>query len=62
MTKQTEKIIVSQRIGGAVTSRVPADRPLGSADTSYDIGRCAKCGAEVTEWELYFGSHKCRDD
>lgn len=43
----SEKVIVSQRIGKAITSRVPTDEPIGSSDTSYDIGRCKRCGAEL---------------
>lgn len=54
-----EKVIVSQRIGKAITSRVPANEPIGLADTSYDLGRCKKCGVEVTSWEVYFDSHVC---
>lgn len=57
----TKKVIVSQRIGKAITSRVPTDHPIGAADTTYDIGRCKDCGAEVTQWDVYFDSHVCSE-
>lgn len=57
----SEKVIVSQRIDGVVISRVPADYPIGSADTSYALARCKVCGAEVSQWEIYFDSHVCKE-
>lgn len=54
------KVIVSQRIGGAIVSQVPADYPIGSADMAYAVGRCKKCGEEITQWDVYFDSHTCK--